>query len=271
MFVSQAVELHTAASAVLPLLLSSGTSGLAASSSTHSVFSMIKHLFIDLDDTLWDTYHNNKSSLEELYHTHAWDRYFDSFETFFSIYLPHNEALWSEYRYGQIDKPTLTLERFRRPFTGYLTLSDEQILTWNAEFLSITGRKTRLCPHALEVMEYLHRYYKVYILSNGFREIQHAKLTNSGLAPYIDRVILSEDAGINKPNKKIFDFALVKAKARKTESIMIGDSWEADIVGAANAGLASVWYNPNRHILPDDGVGAPMHIISSLSELMQIF
>ncbi len=232
---------------------------------------MIKHLFIDLDDTLWDTYSNNRSTLEEMYHSHRWCEYFDSFEAFFDIYWPHNEALWHEYRHGQIDKPTLTLLRFRRPFAGRLELSEDQVAVWNTEFLSITGSKTQLCPYALETVQYLHRYYKLYILSNGFREVQYAKLMNSGLAPYFDRMILSEDAGINKPNKEIFDFALIKAKARKTESVMIGDSWDADIIGAANAGLTSIWYNPNRRECPDDGKGAPAHVISSLTDLMQIF
>ena len=232
---------------------------------------MIKHLFIDLDDTLWDTYSNNRSSLEEMYHRHRWCEYFDSFEAFFDIYWPHNEALWHEYRHGQIDKPTLKLERFRRPFARRVALSEEQVSEWNAEFLSITGTKTQLCPHALETVQYLHRYYKLYILSNGFREVQYAKLMNSGLAPYIDRMILSEDAGINKPNKEIFDFALIKAKARKAESVMIGDSWDADIIGAANAGLTSIWYNPNRRERPNDGKGAPDHVIFSLTDLMQLF
>lgn len=233
-------------------------------------FSPIKNIFIDLDDTLWDTFHNNKASLKELFTKYNWDKYFGSFEFFFSIYMPNNEALWHEYRHGHIDKPTLILERFRKPFSKYISLSKEQILDWNTEFLNITGKKTRLCPYAIEALEYLHRYYKIYILSNGFREVQEAKLNNGGLTPYIDAMIVSEDAGINKPNKKIFDFALSKAQARLSESIMIGDSWDADIIGANNAGMASIWYNPEKKETPKDRTTIPIHIIYSLKDIIQI-
>ncbi|WP_329904390.1 YjjG family noncanonical pyrimidine nucleotidase [Porphyromonas pogonae] len=232
---------------------------------------MIKNIFIDLDDTLWDTYHNNKESLEELFDALDWGRYYESFETFFSIYMPHNEYLWGQYRQGNIDKSTLIVERFRQPLKGYLELSDHEILSLNKDFLLTTGRKTGLCEGAIEVMEYLHRYYKVYILSNGFREIQQAKLHHSGLEPYVHQMILSEDAGINKPHKKIFDFALMRTASRRTESIMIGDSWEADIIGAHQAQLPSVWYNPKKQSVPAQSVCSPLHIIEHLTELTHIF
>lgn len=231
---------------------------------------IIKQLFIDLDDTLWDTYQNNKDSLLELFDMLQWQRYFASFEEFFQIYLPHNLQVWHEYRQGIIDKPTLIFERFRRPFEGILELEKKDVLKWNETFLALTGTKTRLCPHALETLEYLHRYYKVCILSNGFREVQTAKLVNSGLVPFVHRSILSEDAGINKPHKAIFDFALARTGSRRSESIMIGDSWEADIEGAYNAKMPAIWYNPHQLPVPADTAASARHTISSLLELKEI-
>lgn len=205
-----------------------------------------KNLFIDLDDTLWDTYHNNKECLEELYIDCHWDRYYASFEAFFAIYMPNNEKLWARYRNHEIDRQTLILERFAFVLRPMGIEEKNAILSINDEFLKRTGRKTRLIPGALELLEYLHPRYNLYILSNGFREVQANKLNNSGLAPYIKKTILSEDAGIQKPHKGIFDFALINTNSRRKETLMIGDSWEADIIGARQSGIEQIWFNPDN-------------------------
>ena len=199
-----------------------------------------KSLFIDLDDTLWDTYHNNKECLEEVYTAHHFDRYYASFEAFFEIYWPHNNLLWEQYRNNEIDRQTLIIERFR---------------------------KTRLVPGAIELLEYLRPSYRMYILSNGFREVQFKKLCNSGLAPYFKRMILSEDACIQKPHKEIFDFALKNTNSRRSESLMIGDSWEADIIGAHNSKIDQLWLNPKG--LPAKEF-IPTYTVGSLEEIKRI-
>ena len=219
---------------------------------------MIKNLFIDLDDTLWDTYHNNKESLRELYLEEGWQQF-----------APDYEGLWELYRHDKIDKYTLTLRRMREPMPWLASLSDEEILALNRRFLAATSTKTRLVEGALEVMEYLHRYYRIYILSNGFREVQHAKVERSGLLPYIHRMILSEDAGVNKPNATIFRYACSATNSRCAESLMIGDSWPADIVGAKNVGMPSIWFNPKGLECSMEGY-APRHIIGHLKELFQL-
>lgn len=205
-----------------------------------------KNLFLDLDDTLWDTYHNNKECLEELYADYHFDRYYASFEAFFSIYMPHNNRLWEEYRNGTIDRQTLIVERFRYVLRPLGIEDVPSVLAINRDFLERTTRKTRLVPGAIELLEYLRPSYRLFILSNGFREVQFKKLTNAGLAPYIRRMILSEDASIQKPHKGIFDYALVNTNSRRSESLMIGDSWEADIVGARGARIDQLWFNPGR-------------------------
>lgn len=228
---------------------------------------MYKNLFIDLDDTLWDTYHNNKECLEEVYSVYKFDRYYTSFEVFFDCYFSNNEKLWAEYRQGVIDKSTLILERFLHVLRP-LGIEDVQyVLNLNNDFLQRTTNKTRLIPGAIDLLKYLKPKYRLFILSNGFREVQEQKLTNSGLAPFFSKMILSEDAGINKPHQRIFDFALVNTNSRRAESLMIGDSWDADIEGAYRSKIDQIWFNPGN--LSPKGI-SPTYTISSLDEIKRI-
>ena len=203
-----------------------------------------KSLFIDLDDTLWDTYHNNKECLEEVYTAHHFDRYYASFEAFFEIYWPHNNLLWEQYRNNEIDRQTLIIERFRYMLRPLGIEDTKSVLAINNDFLQRTTRKTRLVPGAIELLEYLRPSYRMYILSNGFREVQFKKLCNSGLAPYFKRMILSEDACIQKPH-----------------------SWEADIIGAHNSKIDQLWLNPKG--LPAKEF-IPTYTVGSLEEIKRI-
>lgn len=228
---------------------------------------MYKSLFIDLDDTLWDTYHNNKECLEELYGDYRFDRFYPSFEAFFAVYFPNNLRLWEEYRRGVIDKPTLIVERFLGVLRPFGLTDTAFILRMNDDFLQRTTLKTRVVPGSFELLEYLRPKYRMYILSNGFREVQEKKLRNAGLAPYFDRMILSEDAGINKPHKRIFDYALINTNSRRKNTLMIGDSWEADVAGAHGAGIAQLWFNPEG--LPAQGF-VPTFTVRLLEEIEKI-
>ena len=228
---------------------------------------MYKHLFFDLDDTLWDTFHNNKECLRELYADYHFERHYASFEAFYDIYMPHNMRLWEQYRNHEIDRQTLIIERFRHVLRP-LGIEDEKgILQVNHDFLQRTTTKTRLIDGAIELLDYLRPSYKMYILSNGFREVQYKKLLRSGLAPYFERLILSEDAHIQKPHKEIFDFALKNTNSRRNETLMIGDSWEADITGAFHAKIDQLWLNPEQ--LPATGF-TPTYTVRSLDEIKRI-
>ncbi|MDR1201681.1 MAG: YjjG family noncanonical pyrimidine nucleotidase [Tannerellaceae bacterium] len=226
-----------------------------------------KNLFIDLDDTLWDTYHNNKECLKEIYTDYGFNSYFGSFEAFYDYYMPNNLRLWNQYRNHEIDRQTLITERFRHVLLVKGIDDKGSALQLNHDFLERTTTKTQLIPGAIDLLEYLRPFYKMYILSNGFREVQSRKLFNSGLASYFHRMILSEDANIQKPHKKIFDFALINTNSRRSETLMIGDSWEADVVGAYNARIAQVWLNPEG--LPAKGF-TPTYTVRSLAEIKDI-
>lgn len=228
---------------------------------------MYRNLFIDLDDTLWDTYHNNKECLEEVYNDYRLNRWYPSFEAFFALYFPNNVRLWELYRQGKIDKPTLILERFLFVLRPCGITRKEDVLALNDDFLQRTTTKKRVLPGTFELLDYLKPRYRMYILSNGFREVQSQKLENAGLAPYFDRMILSEDAGINKPHKAIFDYALVNTNSRRKESLMIGDSWEADIAGAHGAGMDQLWLNPEGRAVQEF---VPTYQVRSLEEIRTI-
>ena len=176
-----------------------------------------KSLFFDLDDTLWDTQHNNRECLEEIYTDYQYNRYYDSFETFFESYFPNNLMLWEKYRRHEIDRQTLILERFLHVLRPMGITDNEYVLRLNQDFLQRSASKKKLIPHAIELLEYLKPFYHLYILSNGFREIQASKLQNAGLAPYFEKIILSEDVSIQKPHKEIFDFALINTNSRRNE------------------------------------------------------
>ena len=226
-----------------------------------------KCLFIDLDDTLWDTYHNNKECLRELYTEYRMGRFYTSFEAFFSIYMPNNVELWAKYRRGDINKQTLMIERFRNILKPLGITSPIEILRINDCFLEKTTLQKGLIAGAMDLLNYLKPKYRLFILSNGFREVQYLKLVNSGLAPFFEQMILSEDAKIQKPHKGIFEYALLHTNSKREESLMIGDCWDADILGAKNAGMDALWFNPKGE--SEQGF-SPLFTVHSLEEIKKI-
>lgn len=228
---------------------------------------MYKHLFIDLDDTLWDTFNNNKESLKEVYDIYEFNRSYASFEVFFDRWFPYNNHLWDLYRQDKISKQQLVTKRFEHMVEPMGITDPDFIQQLNKEFLQRSSSKSGLLPFALDILHYLQDKYTLHILSNGFREVQYKKMDNSGLTSFFDKIILSEDAEANKPSKDIFDYALSITNANREDVLMIGDSWEADIVGAHQSNIHQVWYNPHR-LCPSDFT--PTYEISNLKELQNI-
>lgn len=207
---------------------------------------MYKNLFIDLDDTLWAFSENAEDTFCELYDSYNYQRYFDSFEQFYALYKKRNAELWIEYANGIITKEELNEERFAYPLKA-AGIDDEVLAkTFSEEFFSIIPTKSKLMPHAKEALDYLSSKYRLFILSNGFRELQFRKMHSAGIYDYFRRVILSEDIYVHKPCPEIFHFALSATQSELKESLMIGDSWEADVVGAKGAGMHQMYYNPFR-------------------------
>lgn len=229
---------------------------------------IVKTLFLDLDDTLWATTRNNLNSLHEVYDARGWSDQIESFETLRDVYQPINEHLWHLYRMGEITKPELQYRRFKEPLEHFMgPLDDELLRDINREFLSRTAEKKEVIDGAMELLEELRQRYQLVVLSNGFVEVQYRKMTVAGILPYIDEVVLSEMAGVNKPSRAIFDYAFSRSHARREQTVMIGDDWESDILGASNAGIPVVWFNPRHLPRPDDPLRIPLYEVTSLAEI----
>ena len=226
-----------------------------------------KNLFIDLDDTLWDIHLNGRECLEEIYLDYGYAEYYPTFSDYYAVYMPGNLRLWAMYRQGEIRKEELIVERFLAPVRDFGIDDPEYARRLSDDFLDRTTRKTRLVEGALELLDYLKPRYRMHILSNGFREVQYKKIENSGLKSYFDKIILSEDAGINKPHPDMFTYALKNTNSRRDQTVMIGDSWDADMVGAYQSRIAQIWFNPASE--PPDGF-EPTHTVQTLAEIKDI-
>ncbi|MDD4632454.1 MAG: YjjG family noncanonical pyrimidine nucleotidase [Proteiniphilum sp.] len=226
-----------------------------------------KNLFIDLDDTLWDIHLNGRECLEEIYLDYGYAEYYPTFSDYYAVYMPGNLRLWAMYRQGEIRKEELIVERFLAPVRDFGIDDPEYARRLSDDFLDRTTRKTRLIEGALELLDYLKPRYRMHILSNGFREVQYKKIENSGLKSYFDKIILSEDAGINKPHPDMFTYALKNTNSRRDQTVMIGDSWDADMVGAYQSRIAQIWFNPASE--PPDGF-EPTHTVQTLAEIKDI-
>ena len=229
---------------------------------------MKKHIFFDLDHTIWDFDRNAEETLNELYHTHKLQELgLQSCSDFILKYTENNHQLWADYHLGKITKEFLRAERFSKTFIQLGIHPDSVPHQFEDDYVSISPTKTNLFEAAEEVLAYLQQKYSLHIISNGFKETTLTKMNLSNLNPYFENVIISEDVGVNKPNPQIFEYALDKAKATKAESIMIGDSLEADIYGALNFGMEAIFFNPLEKEKPVDVAKQITH----LKELMLLF
>ncbi|ADV43190.1 YjjG family noncanonical pyrimidine nucleotidase [Bacteroides helcogenes] len=225
-----------------------------------------KNLFFDLDDTLWAFSINARDTFEEMYLKYGYDRYFQSFEHYYTLYQRRNLELWEEYGEGKITKEELNRQRFLYPLEAVGVNDTALAKAFSNDFFSVIPTKKKLMPHAAEVLEYLSSKYNLYILSNGFQELQCHKMRSAGISHFFKRVVLSDDIGVLKPWPDIFYFALSATQSALHDSLMIGDSWENDIVGAKNVGMHQAFYNPDKKMeLPFQ----PTYQISDLKELMQ--
>lgn len=226
-----------------------------------------KHVFIDLDDTIWDFHSNARKSLEAMYESRKLNELFDSFDEFFSIYAKRNLELWEAYGKGEITREFLMAERFRYPLSKMGVDDQELARLIGEEYLELLPLQNDLMPHAREILDYLSEKYTITLISNGFVEVQHKKIKSSELGPYFSHIVLSESAGALKPDPEIFRYALRLNGATEEETIMIGDNFAADIQGAINAGIDQIYY-PQPHHLKENQHAT--HIISSLLELKNI-
>jgi putative hydrolase of the HAD superfamily len=227
------------------------------------------HIFFDLDHTLWDFDTNAKHTLSDLYLEFDLNTSISvDFNAFYSKYIYHNKILWERYQKGFITVDELKWKRMWRTLLEFKIGDEKLAKNMSVRFLELLPTKTDLFPHAIEILNYLkEKKYTIHLITNGFEKTQWNKLRNAGMDHFFNQVITSEASNSVKPEKEIFEYALLKANADKKESIMIGDNLDADIQGAINAGLDNIFVN---HINETPTI-EPTYTITHLSQLEKIF
>ena len=202
---------------------------------------IVKDIFFDLDHTLWDFDKNSMLAFKRVFKKFKITIEFDAF---LKIYEPINIEYWKKYREDKVSKESLRRGRLIDSFNFFdLIYTTEKIDEIADAYIQELPFDNHLFEGAVEILDYLILKYKLHIITNGFEEVQHKKLKNSGIDHYFSTVTTSEEVGVKKPNPKVFLTALNKANSLPTQSVMIGDSLEADILGANNIGMQTIFYN----------------------------
>jgi putative hydrolase of the HAD superfamily len=227
-----------------------------------------QHLFFDLDHTLWDFETNAKETLHELFISHRLgETVTENFGLFYEKYSFHNKRLWHRYNHGFIKQEELKWKRMWHTLLEFKPGDEQLAKKLSAGFVDILPNKKALFPYTIEILDYLtNKNYSLYLITNGFEEVQRRKIENAQIAKYFTSVITSELACCLKPNKAIFDFAIAKAGCYYSDGLMLGDNQDADILGATNAGMDTVFVNH----LNEAATVTPTYTIYHLKELENI-
>lgn len=230
-----------------------------------------KHIFFDLDHTLWDYETNAQQTLQELFQQYELDQYgVESYKVFYKNFTVINDRLWELFNDGKVSKFELRDRRFRETFEAcgavMKIIPEELLSSIGSTFIRECSKKTAIFDGTIELLEYLQPKYPLHIITNGFEESQSIKLTSSGIRDYFDLIITSEKAGFKKPYAGIFIYTMKHAKATPEDSIMIGDNLMTDIKGAREFGIDTIFFNPHRSPYQ----GEATHEINSLLEIKHI-
>ena len=213
-----------------------------------------KHLFFDLDRTLWDFEKNSKKALQILFKDLKLDDKIEHFNHFHHTYTRINAELWKLYGKGKLKKEELRDARFIETLKYHEIHDTELATTLSNGYIEISPKQTNLFPDTLETLEELKRMkYNMHIITNGFEEVQYIKLEHSKLAPFFDVIVCSEAVGFNKPDPRVFQYAMQKAQTNASESFMIGDDREVDIFGAMQVGMQAILFDPENQYSKTNG------------------
>lgn len=222
-----------------------------------------KHLFFDLDHTLWDYETSSDETLKELWEQYRLSSHGVPLNSFLDKFSEVNGQLWDRFHAGEIDKDVIRKDRFPTIYAELSINDNVSASDIQNDYINVCPTKSYLIDGVFELLESLKPRYELHIITNGFEEIQSTKLKSGGIGHFFDQVITSGMAGSQKPETAIFDYALDKAKAKRGESLMIGDNPISDIEGAYRAGIDQVFYNPDDMDCPI----TPTLEIKSLREL----
>jgi putative hydrolase of the HAD superfamily/5'-nucleotidase len=183
----------------------------------------------------------------------------------FQEYQLVNQPLWIEYQNGNITAQQLQYQRFN-PWAEKLQVSYQEL---NSAFLTAMAEICTPLDGALSLLDTLKGKSKLGIITNGFVELQQARLERTGLKEHFDLLVISEQVGIAKPHRGIFDHAFsAMGEPDRKQVLMIGDNPHADILGGINAGIDTCWLNVDNKPLPEGII--PRYQVSSLRELASL-
>jgi YjjG family noncanonical pyrimidine nucleotidase len=218
----------------------------------------ITDIFFDLDHTLWDFDKNSVLAFDKIFKK---QHPTINTESFVTIYAPINQACWKLYQVDKMTHQELRYERLKQSFNAMnYAISDEEIDSISEDYIEFLPDNNQLFEGAIEVLDYLQPKYNLHIITNGFAEVQGRKLKNSGIGSYFKTITNSEMAGVKKPHKNIFEFALSLAETKKQNSIMIGDCIDADVRGAIDFGMQAILFD-EKEIHTVDGILTIKHLL----------
>ncbi|AKK72303.1 HAD family hydrolase [Chryseobacterium sp. P1-3] len=222
----------------------------------------MQHIFFDLDNTLWDHRKNAYLTIKDLFEKQEiTSKYSIDFEEFHAVYHEINEDLWEKIRDGIIGKEYLREHRFYDAFRHFGVEDKELAHYFEENFLDNIVGYNELVEGAEDVLEYLKaKNYTLHIISNGFQEVTERKCTLSGIAPYFETITSADSIGVRKPNPRIFEYSLSLSEAKKEESILIGDDWIADAMGARDFGMEAIFFDVYKEGRKEEGLKAITHL-----------
>jgi putative hydrolase of the HAD superfamily len=226
----------------------------------------IEHIFFDLDNTIWDFDANSRLVLTDLFlEFNLENRCGVKLEEFIQEYEKINHILWDRLRKNEITKEQLRSSRFYNSMQSFGYDDFELGYTLEEEYVKRSPYQKILVPDAIEVLKKLSHNFKLHIITNGFREVQHIKIDNCGIKEYFSNIFISEEIGFSKPDKKIFEFSLKSACSRLENSIMVGDDLNIDVIGAINCGMRAIHFDRSENLKEDSSD------ILKINQLKQIF
>ena len=204
----------------------------------------ITDVFFDLDHTLWDFDKNSALTFEIIFKK---NNVVVDLDRFSEVYQPINLKYWKLYTNEKVSKSNLRYGRLKDSFDALeMVVQDDVIHQLSIDYIDYLTTHNHVFDGTIEILDYLKSKYKLHIITNGFEEVQKVKLEKSKIAHYFDTVTSSETVGVKKPNPKVFNYALKMANISKENGIMVGDNYEADILGALNIGLDAICYNYHK-------------------------
>lgn len=225
-----------------------------------------KHIFFDLDHTLWDFDKNSELCFQQIFKEQGLKLNFDSF---LKAYIPINFEYWKLFREEKVSKSELRYGRLKKTFEKIsYAVSDDLIHTLSEEYIANMANHNYLIEGTIDILEYLSQKYQLHIITNGFKEVQHLKLENSKIKKYFKTVVTSECVGVKKPNPKVFEYALQKANATVKNSYMIGDSYEADVLGAFNFGIQPIYFDIHKKGDTKENTFITVHTLQELKQYL---